>query len=248
MCLLLPLFLFAVSGLLCLQRFHPSLWSTFWLCSSGVLSNWVFNSLCDFLSLLMSVYCLLWSGFACSIVLWLTRICPCSASLSATGTLSHLLLLLLMLITLPAPVFFSPCVSPIPQILVYSSLCLLATYVCVSSSLLELSIFSHHFLCFCCFLIFICFSRSILAPEGLCWCWGRVCVVGEELRKRKRGVNIFSELERIIYYCNKPLSLSLFFFLQLRNSYLLRIMAVNGKSENSKLHWAFCFSTCASEG
>ena len=49
------------------------LWSTFWLCSSGVLSNGVFSSLCDFLSLLMSVYCLLWSGFAWSIILWLTR-------------------------------------------------------------------------------------------------------------------------------------------------------------------------------
>ena len=81
MYLLLPLFLFAVSGLLCPQRFHPFLWSTFWLCSSGVLSNWVFSSLCHFLSLLASVYCLLWYGFACSIILWLTRICLCSASL-----------------------------------------------------------------------------------------------------------------------------------------------------------------------
>ena len=52
---------------------------------------------------------------------------------------------------------------------------------------------------------------------------------GKELEKVKEEESIPSELDRIMYYCNKPP------LLQIRNNYLLRIMALNVKSENSRL-------------
>ena len=64
--LLQPLLLLALSGFLCLQRFCPSLWSS----GSGVLSDGIFCSLCDFLSPLMSVYCslCLWTCLQCRLL------------------------------------------------------------------------------------------------------------------------------------------------------------------------------------
>ena len=169
-------------------------------------------------------------------------------SVSATGILSHLLLLLLMLITLPASVFFSPCVSPISQILVYASLCLLATYVCVSSSLLGPLCLFQSFSLLLLLSNFYLFLWVILSPWRFVLMLGEgVCSGGRVKEKGREEKTYFQNLkESYIIVIN--LSLSFFIFLQIRNGYLLRIMAVNGKSENSKLHWAFCFSTCAAEG
>lgn len=83
--------------------------------------------------------------------------------------LSPLLLLLLMLTTLPAP--FSSLLVCAPSLKFWFSMPLSIFLPHMSVSLPPfwiLSVFSHHFLCFCCFLIFICFSGSFLAPEGLC--------------------------------------------------------------------------------